>query len=327
MIQSLSIRNFKALREVDVELRPLTVIVGPNASGKSSILQAIAILSRCASGDTPSQLLRGEWSQSLLRCQHSTGFTTITCHLKVENKSSYVELDISKGAVSLNRLERWGSQLLHLEPTKLSAASYPKEVSLSLPGDGEGLSSVLAGLYLERPERFSAIIGRLKSVVPSLLNIRVKRVPVEPTIVGYELLFDMKGAEGIPAIAVSEGTLLTLGFLTALSMSDAPQVILIDEMERSLHPKALGELVQQVRRLQEQDPTLQVVATSHSPYLLDHLHPEEVLLTSLSEEGHALVRPLTQHPDYERWKDLMAPGEFWSTVGEDWIVKEKKATA
>ncbi|HSK77579.1 MAG TPA: AAA family ATPase [Thermoanaerobaculia bacterium] len=171
------------------------------------------------------------------------------------------------------------------------------------------------------------MVDRLKAVVPSLLNIRVKRVPVEPTIAGYELLFDMNGAEGIPAIAVSEGTLLTLGLLTALSMKDTPQVVLIDELERSLHPKALGELVQQIRRLQEQDPTLQVVATSHSPYLLDHLQPEEVLLTSLSEEGHAVVRPLTQHPDYERWKDLMAPGEFWSTVGEGWITQEKKATA
>jgi AAA15 family ATPase/GTPase len=34
MIQSLSIRNFKVLREVDIKLQPLTVIVGPNASGK-----------------------------------------------------------------------------------------------------------------------------------------------------------------------------------------------------------------------------------------------------------------------------------------------------
>lgn len=323
MIQSLSIRNFKALREVDVELRPLTVIVGPNASGKSSILQAIALLSSRLNRSQPPP----DQNPYLLRSRNSTGDSTVGCRFVIEETEVNAELNISKPGFASSHSFAWEFQLLHLEPRKLSAPSYPKEVSLSLPGDGEGLSSVLAGLYLERPERFSKIIDRLKAVVPSLLNIRVKRVPVEPTIVGYELLFDMKGAEGIPAIAVSEGTLLTLGLLTALSMKDTPQVVLIDELERSLHPKALGELVQQIRRLQEQDPTLQVVATSHSPYLLDHLQPEEILLTSLSEEGHAVVRPLTQHPDYERWKDLMAPGEFWSTVGEGWITQEKKATA
>lgn len=150
---------------------------------------------------------------------------------------------------------------------------------------------------------------------------------MEPKIAGYELLFDMKGAEGIPAIAVSEGTLLTLGLLTALSMQDTPQVILVDDLERGLHPKAIGELIQQIRRLQGQDSTLQLIATSHSPYLLDHLNADEILLTSLSEEGHAFVKPLAEHPDCERWKDLMAPGEFWSTVGEDWITQRNKATA
>ena len=41
MIQQVTIRNFRALKEVSVELRPLTVLVGPNDSGKSSFLQAI----------------------------------------------------------------------------------------------------------------------------------------------------------------------------------------------------------------------------------------------------------------------------------------------
>ena len=128
---------------------------------------------------------------------------------------------------------------------------------------------------------------------------------------------------------MSEGTLLTLGLLTVLAVPFHTGTILIDDLERGLHPKALGELVRQLRRVQEQYPELQVVATSHSPYLLDHFKAEEILLTSLDEEGYAVVKPLTDHPEYERWKDLMAPGEFWSTVGESWITEgdSKKASA
>ena len=60
-----------------------------------------------------------------------------------------------------------------------------------------------------------------------------------------------------------------------------------------------------------------------------HFKAEEILLTSLDEEGYAAVKPLTDHPEYERWKDLMAPGEFWSTVGESWITEgdSKKPSA
>jgi predicted ATPase len=224
------------------------------------------------------------------------------------------------------RLE-WSHTLLNLNTQKLAAPSYPKNTSLRLPIDGEGLSSILAGLRLEHPAKFSGIVNQLRTVVPNLTDIRVRRTQIGPESIGHEILFDLKGADGISAGSVSEGTLLTLGVLTALSTCDSPQVALIDDLERGLHPKALGHYIDQLRILQKQDPELQIIATSHSPYLLDYLRAEEVLLTSLDENGYTVVKSLTDHPDYERWKEVMGPGEFWSTVGEDWITKEKKATA
>ena len=46
MIKRLRIRNFKALRDVDIELTPIHVLIGPNDSGKTSILDALAALCR-----------------------------------------------------------------------------------------------------------------------------------------------------------------------------------------------------------------------------------------------------------------------------------------
>lgn len=46
MISKVSIRNFKCLRDVLVDLERFTVFVGPNASGKSSILHALDVLCR-----------------------------------------------------------------------------------------------------------------------------------------------------------------------------------------------------------------------------------------------------------------------------------------
>jgi predicted ATPase len=46
MLTRLHVENFKCLREVDVTLGPLTVLIGPNDSGKSSILDALRLLGR-----------------------------------------------------------------------------------------------------------------------------------------------------------------------------------------------------------------------------------------------------------------------------------------
>ena len=52
MITRVRIDGYKSLRNVDIELRPLTAVVGPNASGKSNLLDALGLLSRMVTGAT-----------------------------------------------------------------------------------------------------------------------------------------------------------------------------------------------------------------------------------------------------------------------------------
>ena len=47
MIENIKIENFKSIRNLEIELAPLTIFVGPNGSGKSSILEAIALMRQC----------------------------------------------------------------------------------------------------------------------------------------------------------------------------------------------------------------------------------------------------------------------------------------
>ena len=50
MIRRVFIKGYKSLRDVDLILSPLTVIIGPNASGKSNLLDALGLLSRIVTG-------------------------------------------------------------------------------------------------------------------------------------------------------------------------------------------------------------------------------------------------------------------------------------
>ena len=52
MITRVVIKGYKSLRDVDLELSTLTLVIGPNASGKSNLLDALGLLSRIATGGT-----------------------------------------------------------------------------------------------------------------------------------------------------------------------------------------------------------------------------------------------------------------------------------
>jgi predicted ATP-dependent endonuclease of OLD family len=200
-------------------------------------------------------------------------------------------------------------------------------------------------MALNRPDTFTELLEALRNVIPQVKRVRlslaeVKRQEVETlridedaiartihrTYSGHRLLFDLNGAANISSQGASEGTLLVLGLLTVLFSNPRPKLILLDDLDRGLHPKAQKDLVAQLRKLQEQDPELQIIATSHSPYLVDHLDPKEVRLSTVLPDGGIRFAELTQHPEFERWKEVMRPGEFWSTVGEGWVadVQEKK---
>lgn len=72
MIESVRFKNFKALRDVEIKLERLTVLVGPNASGKTSILQCLHCLSRLAHED-PAHVLTGQFAPQFIRSSGTEG--------------------------------------------------------------------------------------------------------------------------------------------------------------------------------------------------------------------------------------------------------------
>lgn len=311
MIKRVRLRNYGPFEDAELSLGPLTVLVGPNASGKSIAIKSL-------------ERLRKGFPKSLVR----NGADPRTASAEVEDSSGKSWTSILPREHQIRALfpqDFPETRLVALQPPTLREASYIDSDQPLVETDGYGLATALAYMKLSNSDGFAAIEKRTRAIVPTFESLRFKRSKVASegprTIYGDELVFDMKGASGLPPSAVSDGTLLTLGLLTMTmqySAVDREFLFLIDELERGLHPKALGELIAQLRRL-TRESEVQILATSHSPYLVDWLQPDEVRLTGLLDDGTATIRKLTDHPDFERWKEEMSPGELWSTVGEDWI--------
>jgi len=204
-----------------------------------------------------------------------------------------------------------------------------------------GKSSVLAFLKLTEDSAFEKFQETMRQFVPQFRRIRIQRrgirkeeteyIRIEEEAVprrsirsylGEALLFDFANAQNIPARAVSEGTLLLLGLLTVLHGPEQPNVLLMDDIDQGLHPLAQRKLLEVLAQLMAEYPKLQVLATSHSPYLLDGLRPEQVRCMTTDPEGYAVVNKLGDHPEFAKWQDEMAPGEMWSMFGEKWMPRK-----
>jgi predicted ATPase len=59
MITRVKIKGYKSLKDVEINLQPLTVFIGPNASGKSNLFDALRLLSRCVTSQTLGEAFKG----------------------------------------------------------------------------------------------------------------------------------------------------------------------------------------------------------------------------------------------------------------------------
>jgi predicted ATPase len=207
-----------------------------------------------------------------------------------------------------------------------------------MSADGATLASVVAFLLTTEPERFAGLVERIRAVVPACERLRVrparvvltepttitvnrKEIPYQETreVIGHELLFDLKDAPGIPARAVSEGTLLVTALLTAAVWSQEANVLLIDDLEKGLHPKAQRELVTALKSLLAAEPRLQIAFSTHSPYVVDELTAEQVCILVPDEHRGVVARRLSDHPRAGDALQVLTTGEFLSAEGEDWV--------
>lgn len=135
-----------------------------------------------------------------------------------------------------------------------------------------------------------------------------------------QIALDMAGAPGLPAAVLSEGTLVTLALLTSICASPDRPLVLLDDIDQALHPRAQIDLVRQIKRLLDEMPELQIVATCHSPFVLDELSAAEVRVFARRPDGSAAVKSLVDHPEAEKMKGALSAGQSWTLDPEEkWV--------
>jgi predicted ATPase len=327
MIQSVGFKNFKVLKNATLILEPFTLIVGPNGSGKTTALKALQLFPRCSQyhfdqvatvGLDPNESveLSVTWSSSgqnviaNARWSRQRGVVTLTYSLP-ESGSPLHESDPRVAALlgALSRME------VYTLDAQALAAAVPLKPSAELASDGGQLAAVLDRLRDESPERFEALNRELGHWFPEY-----DRILFETPGTGRRAfqLRTARGRHAIPASELSQGTLLALALLTLAHSASPRPLICLEEPDRGIHPRLLRDVQDALYRLSypqnfsEERAPVQVIATTHSPYVLDLYkeHPEEIVIAHKDMSGARFERL----SDLENLLDLLKDshlGEVW----------------
>lgn len=295
MIKKIRIEDFRCIRELEMDLEPLTVLVGPNASGKSTVLAALGADDL---GPAENGFPRNPGSISWYD-DDGRGYL-------YPRPMSY-----KPGRSPQPSKEPPGARVFQLE---LKAMRAPNQVELapSLASDGSNLANAFA--TLPRREQ-AAIAADLVRLVDALGDVHVRPLKSGTHRLVFQDRWDPK--RWFEPRSVSDGTMLVLAFLVLQHQERRPSIICLEEPERGLHPYLIGQVIDLFRNISQgkHGPATQFVLATQSAELLDHVQPHEVRFLERDAEGGVQVR--TAPVGDEAWADAIH--EYENSVGQMWL--------
>lgn len=162
---------------------------------------------------------------------------------------------------------------------------------------GDNLPSLVDWLKTKHPEKWTSILNVMQSVLPTLTDISTDYLHNRRLGLFF---FENESKQPWNSEEVSDGTILTLSILCAIFDPRKP-LVLIEEIENSLHPWALRSLIEEIRKQSEEK---NIILTTHSPLVLDMLYPKEVWCLSKPQNETHLDRLVDLAPEIEQdWKN------------------------
>ena len=326
VLESIQFHNFKALRDTTLPLGQFTLIVGPNGSGKTTAMHGLESLKAPRSYKFRQLVTAGSelaeactvevaahWA-ALARGLVATACWSSTDRGRTEflgpptgNTPSKAQIDLARTQLDCIRVYSLDAQSI-AQPVELLPA-------MELTRNGHRLPGVLDRLRDSSPERFSALNAELTSWLPEFDRILFDTP--SPGNRGIKLR-TRQGQHAIAAADVSQGTLLALAILTLAYLPEPPSIVGLEEPDRGIHPRLLRDVRDALYRLaypdqfgEEREP-VQVIATTHSPYMLDLFRdrPEEVVIAH-KEGQEARFERLTDRPDVDQILQDAHLGDLW----------------
>jgi ABC-type Mn2+/Zn2+ transport system ATPase subunit len=197
---------------------------------------------------------------------------------------------------------------LRLSPTAIAMPSRMESAVWRplLSDDGHDLASLLMRMSVRQLGR---VVDRLHDIFPGVEGLLVEPVGNEHRFTVQERMRARGGTRSfdIPSSLLSEGMRRLVAIFALLESDPLPSLLVIEEIENGLDPWTLQYVLDALRAASNE---IQILLTTHSPFLLDHVAPDEVIHVQrkAGDTSYERVSELEQVARYER---VLAPGAMY----------------
>ena len=326
MIEQLFAENYGCLTKIETpKLGMLHAFIGPNDSGKSTLLRAVRLLTYCASNIVDPDVVENVFGVSA---------SPRRCWIAAHTPGGDYQIDLVGGQLHeaaaaivgdgmrhqmMPRL--WGTgpqasrgikdnlqsaRLLRLDPDALRKRSslIPDGGAVTFIDDrGHGLPGVYDHIVNRGDEAFATIRKRVIELFPAVKSVRLRAV----TKSEKELEIELRDGTRVPAAHMSEGLLYFLAF-SALPYLAPTSIVLMEEPENGLHPARIAEVVRTIREFSQTGT--QVLLATHRPLVVNELAGDEVTVVTRDDSGTKL-KLMKDTPNFEERSKVYALGELW----------------
>jgi predicted ATPase len=202
-------------------------------------------------------------------------------------------------------------QFLSLSPERMGLPVPQQRTGggVRLARDGSNIADFLLDLRRQDQNAFDGIVETMAYVLPYAKDI-------QPSLTSSEIerkaWLQLTEADfKVPGWMLSTGTLRLLALLALLRHPNPPSLIVVEEIENGLDPRSIHLLVEEIRNA-VLDGATQVILTTHSPYLLDLLTLEHLVLVERDDKGQPRFLRPADNENLQRWATDFAPGKLYT---------------
>ena len=296
-IKEIALKNYRSFVDARCRLSPFTLIVGANNAGKSNLLKAVRDVASDNRDEQDGEYMNGILHHAVSR--EAKPYVSMVWSDEKRTSTSFLKDPFKsearvRGIIDNVQTGNIRRLLHHIPVAQFDPLSIgnPEGVDSSpfLQPNGAGVSWILdkwnSGAKAGR-ERFAQVVTDLRRCVPEIEALSFYDVAGAKRGVQVEQ-FGLPNP--VPLSEVSDGTRLVLAILTLINLEEPPPVILLEDINRGLHPRLYERIVEFLRTIANEGKT-QILATTHDPYLIDEFrdNPEAVVIVEKKDAASTLT--------------------------------------
>ncbi len=167
---------------------------------------------------------------------------------------------------------------------------------------GDNIGNVVQFMEREHPRKLQSILDNIANKIPGVHKISTERSQDGRLLLRFN---DQGFHDPFYAQQMSDGTLKVFAYLLLLEDPSPPPFLCIEEPENGLYHKLLESLANEFREHATRRGGSQVFVTTHQPYFVDALKPDEVWVLEKGLDGFSTIRRAS---DDEMIKNLVSEG-------------------